>query len=465
MKSGCRKTDFSHTIGGTSRLLTGGRHVVTRLEACTIETRKLSIIEKDVQACDYDSLQAALDCITSGTEGCINLIIKDGLYTEALALSDNSGVKLTLCGSLEDQFARGYQADKTITGPAAFGTGEATLVSAANVITITTGGDAPALNTLNIVAGDTILLHEDDGSVVRRTISSVTANTITLTSNVSVGTTGSGFVFLPRVHINGGLDTLMHTGKVTLKGVYITGTVLSTVAPVCLTQSVLRATNLEASEGALSLKGAAIPRSDLRESSIWGSRGLTVERIHGIEALELMFFVPASTQEGWAVRLDEGSVGFIGASHLAGQPTGSLVVTNNDSFLDLEDILATVNLSGYDQRVIRADLNSTVNIHDDSIVEIVDPAADARHASAINDSSLTICGEVEFIGNSVATQSAVEAANGGRVTADHSNIVFTDIVGGDEYDVDTLPGIAGNTMAASPIVGPSASGAIINTKI
>lgn len=465
-----RRSDFQTPIGGTSRLFTsGGRSVQSRIEACRIETQSLTIVERNVDASQFDSLQEALDCITRGTEGCINLNIPDGNYVETLVLSDSSSVKLTLCGSLEPQFGFGFQADKPVIGPAAFGTGVSTLSSVGSIITINNSGDAPDLTLLNIQNGDTIMIQNDAGTIQRRTIQSVTANTITLTSNVVLGaTTGSGFVFLPRVHITGSINTAAHIGPFILKGIFVSSAdnfgVSSTVAPVTLLQSVIRTVDPEAPTGALFLSGAAIPRSTLQDSALFGSRGLTVERIQGIEMQNMSIYVEASTQDGWAVLMNEDSSAFLENSNVAGQPTGSLLMTENHSFLDIENTAVTVNLPTYDDRAVKANTNSDINLHDGSSVELTDPVGDARHATALNHSRLLVCGEVEFIGNGVLLQSAIEAANGSHVIADHSNITFTSIAAGTEYDVDTKTGITGNAQGAAPIVGPSDSLAIINDK-
>lgn len=449
------RRDFQNRIGGVSRLFTsGGRSVQQRIEACSIETSVLTIKEKDITyPSSFTTLQAALDCITTGTEGNINLIIPNGNYIETLVLSDSSSVNLTLSGEDEPQFGYGFQSDKNVIGPSAFGTGVTTITTVGSTITIANSGDAPDLTLLNIEQGDTILIQNDGGVVQRRTISSVTADTITVTSNLTLGATpGSGFVFLPRVHITGSIDTASHAGKFTLKDIFVSSAdgfgVKSGVAPVCLENSVIHTVEPEAALGALFLSGAAVPRSDLRGSALFGSRGLTVERIHGSEAVEMSIYVVDSTQDGWAIHLAEGSVGFLETSHIAGHPnSSSILLTTGGSQLDVEATEITVATPTYDARAVEADLNSSINIHDGSSVHLVDPVGAARHASAVNISKLTICGDVELIGNSVLLQRAVEAINGGNVVADDSNITFTDIQAGSEYIADATAG------AAPPLIG------------
>lgn len=457
-------SNFQTQYGGVSRLFTtAGRSVGRKIESCRVQTSSLTITEKDIDASAFDSLQAALDCITSGTLGNINLVIPDGNYVETIVLSDTSTVDLTLMGTVEPQFGFGFQEGKTVIGPAEFGSGVSNLTSVGSTITIANSGTAPDLTLLNIQSGDTILIQNDGGTIQRRTISSVTADSITLTSNVTLGaTTGAGFVFLPRVHITGSFNTSGHQGKVTLQGIFVSSSdgfgVQSTVAPVFLDQSVIHTVDPEAQLGALFLSGAAIPRSDLNDSAIFGSRALTVERISGIESQNLTIYVENSTQEGWGIRLNEASTAYVESGHIAGQPNGSIILTNDGSFLDIEATEITVNLPTYPDRAVRADLNSAITLHDNSSVELTDPVGTAVHASATNISKLAVCGLVELIGNSVLAQSAVEAANGSFVIADDSNITFTNIAAGTEYIADAVTG-------AAPPVGPGASQAIVLDKI
>ncbi len=241
------KSDAFSGLTVKSSFISRGRAVFAEIDACRVSATCLTVPDKVINAVIgppgtatpagstlYATVQDAVTAAGQWDLGSVLLQLPAGNFAEDILLDNASSQSvLIIRGEAEPQFGLGYQqgnpndplaGNHVANYPVELGSGIMTLVAAGATITVTGSVLNPTLDQLNILAGDTILIYDDLGSVSTNTIQSITApNILNLAAAApAIASLGAGFAFVPRTQLSS-VSGGVRTGYTALQDLYVSG--------------------------------------------------------------------------------------------------------------------------------------------------------------------------------------------------------------------------------------------------
>lgn len=151
----------------------------------------------------------------------VNIIDVDaGTYALADTFADVHG-DLLIRGDTRPIVGVGFvhNSDPDTSGYANTGSGLITLSTSGLVLTVTRAGGNPDFGAAGAVNGDELIISDNNGSWVKRTVDSVSGNQIMATSNFStMNANGAGFAIVPNRKISSALSILNQNGRIKFQG-------------------------------------------------------------------------------------------------------------------------------------------------------------------------------------------------------------------------------------------------------
>lgn len=251
---------------------------------------------------DFTTIQAAIDWFKGKILKGENFISVDpGTYNENLVIDDyysSKSTNLQIVGDTRECAGAYFAHQCPLNGGGNRGSGICTLSAAGNVLTVVGATTNPNFATMGVVAGDKIISLDSSGVYSEKTVSSVSGNTITLsTAAPVVSADGSGFIILPNRRIVS--PSLPSIGEVYINAVKATITGFAVQSPVTYSSSCIyinngatitlsKITTLGGSGGGLYVSSASLVFAQLfsdasyddttnYRSGIKGSRGSNID--------------------------------------------------------------------------------------------------------------------------------------------------------------------------------------------